>query len=227
MMDELKVLVVSDQTDHSQYVGKKISSALKMRFADVVHVCLPAVPLSFRPDVALLLCDVSDTELGSFLEDTPCVSMSEDYEEDVYIPGREIFVGVLGFPVLRALPPLELPPFDKSEPTMWTPWSDPKIGPALLDTATSVEVTLVAVDAHFNKGCKDGYSYTELRLSDSGAITVVRTVMNPFIAPHYIMGIAARAGGLPFEDLCRLIVRQAAARTLTLGGNNGTGKSSG
>lgn len=212
-MEATKILVVSDDISLTQFVGNAIFSALKMRFSDVVHICLPAAPLSFHPDVALLLCDVSATELGNFLEGIPCVRLNGDYiyeNTEANIAGREFFVGVLGFPMLYALPPLEYPPSEKSEiPTMYMPWSEPQLCPATLDTDTALEVRRVAMEAHRKKGCNDVCSFTEFRLSDSGAITAVRTVMNPFVAPKYILGIAAEAVGIPFESLCWLLVRSA------------------
>ena len=54
--------------------------------------------------------------------------------------------------------------------------------------------------------------FPELRALAAGAVTALRTIINPVIAPKSIFGIAAKAGGIPFEDLCWLLVRQAASR---------------
>lgn len=221
--DSLRILIISggllSNSAASRLSGEAVEAALKQRFAHLAHVeiddSLPQILDSFCPDVAfpVHLGDSGTVLLRSFLGDSiPCVG-SNHYQDAVSNcdAGRKIFVAVLDFPVLRALPPIEAPPGEPDGNVMYL-GCGPYICPALLPSNTLLEAQLVAMDAHRQNGCVD-YSLTELQVTKAGVVAM-GTINDPILTSKSLFGVAAMAEDIPFVDLCWLFVRQAASRAL-------------
>lgn len=217
--DSLRVLIVSGGLFTagviSRLSGTAVEAALKPRFAHLVHAemddSLHQILDSFRPDVVfpVHLGDSGIALLRSFLGSSiPCVG-SNHYLDVVNVcdAGRFIYVAVLELPQLLASPPVELP-----EPAMDTMFMNESIIQAPLPPNSVLEAQLAAVEAHLKNACVD-YSLVELRVTEAG-VMAVGTITDPCLNPCGLFGTASMVHGIPFADLCWLLVRQAASRSL-------------
>lgn len=217
--DSLRVLIVSGGLFTagvaSRRSGAAVEAALKPRFAHLVYAeiddSLHQILGSFCPDVVfpVHLGDSGIVLLRSFLGNSiPCVG-SNHYQDAVSDcdAGRRIFLAVLELPQLRASPPVEEPEPDMNAMYMCEPFTQ-----AQLPSNTVLEAQLAAVEAHLKNNCVD-YSLIELKVTEAG-IVAVGTITDPFLMPGSLFGTAAMAEGIPFADLCWLLVRQAASRSL-------------
>jgi D-alanine-D-alanine ligase len=139
-----------------------------------------------------------------------------------YIDGREINVGVVGSTVL----PLAEVDFGDLPKSLWrivsyrSKWetgSEEDLGtqprcPADLDPKVADEISRLALDAwHLVGG--EGYGRVDMRIDRLGRPWILEVNSNPDIAPDAGLARMARAAGLDYTALIRLVCDHALART--------------
>lgn len=122
---------------------------------------------------------------------------------EVYIPGRELTVGILRLDGRHvALPIVEVRSpggfFDYE--AKYTDGVAEFLTPAPLDAATTESVQAVALRAHEALGCY-GYSRVDVRLTDDGMPYVLEVNSLPGMTPMSDLPRSAQAAGIGYEDL--------------------------
>jgi D-alanine-D-alanine ligase len=130
-----------------------------------------------------------------------------------FVPGMEVTVAVLQAPDLRALPPLEI---ESSRPlydyeAKYTEGGSRHIIPARLPAEALAQCEDLALRAHGALGCR-GMSRVDMIVhpQDGPRILEVNTI--PGLTRLSLLPDAARAVGIPFEDLVEALVREALDR---------------
>ncbi|NHZ62064.1 D-alanine--D-alanine ligase [Massilia genomosp. 1] len=129
-----------------------------------------------------------------------------------FVTGRELTVAVLGRGAhARALPIVEIVAPDGNYDYQNKYFTDDTkyFCPAVLDEATSAEVSRLAVEAYRAIDC-EGWGRVDvlLRASDNKPF-LIEVNTSPGMTSHSLVPMAARALGISYEDLCVEIVRSA------------------
>lgn len=148
-------------------------------------------------------------------------SMRTDVIIERFIPGREIYVGVLGTSRLKVLPPREMrfknvPEGEPTYATYSTKWN------AEYRERWGIENVFVkdfddAMLRAIGRTCRrayqalemSGYGRIDLRLTEDGRLIVVEANPNPAIARDEDFAESAARAGIPYEELIARILRQA------------------
>lgn len=127
--------------------------------------------------------------------------------------GRELAVAVLEDPIPRALPPVEivLPSgsiFDYYH--RYTEGAAVHLCPAPLGESVRLRVEEVAVAAHRALGCRH-YSRADLLVNDAGEVALLEVNTIPGMTATSLFPEAAKATGINFPSLVKLLVELALA----------------
>jgi D-alanine-D-alanine ligase len=141
-----------------------------------------------------------------------------------FLNGRELSVGLIAVPELRALPACEIV-FEEREPGAWpivtydAKWnpgtrdydSTPPLYPAPLEAELAERLAELAKRAFTLLGCRD-YARVDFRLRADGSPCILEVNPNPDLSP--VAGLAGQLGsaGLSHADLVVGLVHAAAAR---------------
>lgn len=135
------------------------------------------------------------------------VSKGWDVIVEEYVKGREITIGLLGNEDLLVLPIVEIVP--DNEFYDYEAKYDGKskhIVPAILDAEVAASAEKYALAAHRSLGCR-GMSRVDFVISEQDRIPYILEINTiPGMTPTSLYPEAAKAAGIPFEDLvCRLV----------------------
>lgn len=159
-------------------------SALGVSIAHTVHELGPAIEAAFE------ICDVVLIER--------------------YVAGMEITVAVIGNDEPEALPVIEIVP--KNEfydfESKYAPGGCRHICPARITDETSAACQRVAISAHRTLGCR-GISRSDMIIDASGTPWLLETNTIPGMTPTSLVPDAAKAIGIDYAHLCRLLVEYA------------------
>lgn len=132
-----------------------------------------------------------------------------------FVEGRELTVAVVGTgDAARALPIIEIIPkndFYDFE-SKYAPGGSEHICPAQIDEQVADRIRELAVRAHNALGCA-GVSRTDFILEPDGSAWVLETNTLPGMTETSLLPDAARAAGIEFPDLCRMLVEDALRRS--------------
>lgn len=149
---------------------------------------------------------------------------STDAIVEEFIPGREIYVGVMGNDKPRALPPIEMVFGDKTDEeariaTFKVKWSvkhresrgiTNRIAKDL-PRDVSERLADVAVRAYQAAGLRD-YGRIDFRLAHDDEIYIVEANPNPYLADGEDLAWAAEEAGFPYPQFIEKIAEMALAR---------------
>jgi len=140
-----------------------------------------------------------------------------------YIEGREFYVGVFGNQQLTALPPLEMDfsgletgsvpvmdnkaKFDEQSPR----YHGTKVVIPPLEPELRAKLQKVSVDAYRALRVRD-YGRIDLRLAETGQISVIEVNANCYLEQHSEFAVAAAAHGIGYADLVNRIAELALER---------------
>lgn len=121
-----------------------------------------------------------------------------------YVPGREVTVAVVAD---AALPIVEIVPRDGfyDYAHKYTSGASEYIVPADLDDALAEFIRTLALSAHQVLGCS-GITRTDFRLDSDGQPWCLELNTIPGMTETSLVPKAARAAGISFDDLCRLLI---------------------
>lgn len=192
-----------------QYDGEPVLRAIQE------DVGLPCVIKPSRQGSSFGISVIRDyRELAAALD--AALALDEEVYAEEYIEGREVTCGVLDVDPegrLRALEVTEIRPktaafFDFE--AKYTPGASEEITPAPLDTDTTNEVKQMAVDVHEIVGCS-GWSRSDFIIGEEGPVWLeVNTV--PGLTETSLYPQAARAAGIPFNQLVLMFIEHALRR---------------
>ena len=134
-----------------------------------------------------------------------------------FVAGRELTVAVIGSgDEARALPIIEIIPkndFYDFE-SKYAPGGSQHICPAELPEEAAARVSELAVRSHQALGCT-GVSRSDFILDEDGTPWILETNTLPGMTETSLLPDAARAAGIPFPELCVMLVDDALARAAT------------
>lgn len=130
---------------------------------------------------------------------------------ELFIPGRELSVGVLG---QRALPAVEIIPQHEiyDYECKYTDGKSEFICPAKLEDSIAERLGRHALDAFRVLGCA-GYARVDFRLSERGELFCLEVNTLPGMTSHSLVPMGAREAGLEFPALCEEICELALHRS--------------
>lgn len=130
-----------------------------------------------------------------------------------FVAGREFTIAVLGSgDDARALPIIEIIPkndFYDFE-SKYAPGGSQHICPAQLPDDVTETMQAMAIAAHNALGCS-GVSRTDFILEEDGTPWVLETNTLPGMTETSLLPDAARAAGIPFPELCTMLIADALA----------------
>lgn len=195
-------------------VGRKVRRPKRLEFPLIVK-SLTAEGSEGIAKASLVHSDDKLAERVAFIHR----SVGTDAIAEQFIPGRELYVGVLGNIRTQALPPWELllENQDKREPLIatskvkWDEKYQDKIGWALqevidLDAAKQKDLATLAKRIYRRLGLS-GYARLDFRLTEDGQAYLLEANPNPQIAEDAEFATAASAAGLPYDKLLDRILR--------------------
>jgi D-alanine-D-alanine ligase len=140
-----------------------------------------------------------------------------------YIEGREFYVGVLGNQQATALPPLEMDfsgletgavpvmdskaKFDEQSPR----YHGTQVVIPPLEPELRARLQKVSIDAYRALRVRD-YGRIDLRLAETGQISVIEVNANCYLEQHSEFAVAAAAHGIGYSDLVNRIAELALER---------------
>ena len=126
------------------------------------------------------------------------------------IAGRELTVAVLGNADPRALPVIEIVPQGEfyDYDSKYAPGGSKHLCPAPLTEAETEKVQALAVRAHCALEC-EGVSRSDFILDDEGNCWILETNTIPGMTGTSLLPDAARAAGISFAELCKLLIGYA------------------
>ena len=149
------------------------------------------------------------------------VSLALEFEDRVlfeaYVRGREVTVGILGdqaLPVGEIIPEHEL--FDYE--CKYKPGMAQEIFPADLPEDVARRIQNAALATHRALGLRD-FSRVDFIVDQEGEAWCLEANALPGLTGNSLLPKAARAGGIPFPELCDRMVRMALARSRPGGGH--------
>ncbi len=127
-----------------------------------------------------------------------------------FVEGTEVTVGVLGNDEVVALPTLEIVPEHEfyDYDSKYVPGMSRHIIPAGVSAEQRDECQRLAVAAHKALGCR-GISRSDTIVDRDGAVWLLETNTIPGMTSTSLVPDAARAAGIEFPDLCRMLVEFA------------------
>lgn len=196
-----------------------------------------APPFGFPVIVKPLAADASaGVALASVVDDLPALAervafVHQHFRQpaiaEQFIPGRELYAGILGNDERLMLLPLTELVFDKerTEPeeriaTQSAKWNEPYRKRKGIRTVLARPVSAAArerIEAICRTAAKAlwlrDYARLDLRLADDGEVWVLEANANPFISRGHEMATAAARADLPYPAFIERIVREALARS--------------
>ena len=140
---------------------------------------------------------------------TEAFKMSDTLLIERYIKGRELTCVVLSsgekattFPVIEIIPQNESYDFESK----YAPGGSEHICPAELDERQTELVSKFAIKAQRARGCQ-GVSRTDFILEENGDIWALETNTVPGMTATSLLPDAAKAGGISFPELVKLMVQ--------------------
>ena len=137
---------------------------------------------------------------------------------ETFIPGRELYVGILGNRRLKVLPTWEMI-FENAEPgrpriatsrVKWDTEHQQKLGiktQAAVDLSPEVEARIVKTAKRVYKALSlSGYARLDLRLRDDGQVFVIEANPNPNLSFGEDLAESAEAVGIGYEELLKKII---------------------
>jgi D-alanine-D-alanine ligase len=127
-----------------------------------------------------------------------------------FIAGAEVTVAVLGNEDAVALPTLEIVPEHEfyDYDSKYVPGMSRHIIPARVAPAVAEECQRLAVAAHKLLGCR-GISRADTIVESDGSVWLLETNTIPGMTSTSLVPDAARAAGIEFPQLCRMLVEFA------------------
>lgn len=129
---------------------------------------------------------------------------------EAFVSGVEVTVGVLGNDAPFALPTLEIVPEHEfyDYESKYVPGMSRHIIPARLSEELCEECQRISLEAHEVLGCR-GMSRSDTIVTEDGEIYLLETNTIPGMTSTSLLPDAARAGGIEFPELCRMLVEFA------------------
>lgn len=137
-----------------------------------------------------------------------------EHDRDVlverFIPGTEVTVAVLGNDEVVALPTLEIVPEHEfyDYESKYLPGMSSHIIPARVSDAARAECQRLAIAAHKTLGCR-GLSRTDTIVGPDGVVWILEVNTIPGMTSTSLVPDAARAAGIEFPELCKMLVEFA------------------
>ena len=127
-----------------------------------------------------------------------------------FVAGVEVTVAVLGNEDAVALPTLEIEPVHEfyDYESKYVPGMSRHIIPARVSEDARAECQRLAVAAHKTLGCR-GISRSDTIVDADGGVWLLETNTIPGMTSTSLVPDAARAAGIEFPELCRMIVEFA------------------
>ena len=127
-----------------------------------------------------------------------------------FVAGVEVTVAVIGNEDAVALPTLEIEPVHEfyDYDSKYVPGMSRHIIPAGVSEEAREECQRLALSAHKTLGCR-GISRSDTIVADDGSVWLLETNTIPGMTSTSLVPDAARAAGIEFPELCRMIVEYA------------------
>lgn len=127
-----------------------------------------------------------------------------------FVSGVEVTVAVLGNDDVIALPTLEIVPQNEfyDYDSKYVPGMCRHIIPAGVSEAAREECQRLAVEAHKTLGCR-GLSRSDTIVAKDGSVWLLEVNTIPGMTSTSLVPDAARAAGIEFPELCRMLVEFA------------------
>lgn len=127
-----------------------------------------------------------------------------------FVTGVEVTIGVLGNDDVTPLPTLEIQPENEfyDYDSKYVPGMSRHIIPARVSEAAREECQRLAVQAHKVLGCR-GISRSDTIVEPDGSVWLLETNTIPGMTATSLVPDAARAAGIEFPELCRMLVEFA------------------
>jgi D-alanine-D-alanine ligase len=127
-----------------------------------------------------------------------------------FVAGVEVTIAVLGNDDAVALPTLEVQPEHEfyDYDSKYVPGMSRHIIPARVSAASRDECQRLAVEAHKTLGCR-GISRSDTIVEPDGTVWLLETNTIPGMTATSLVPDAARAAGIEFPELCRMLVEFA------------------
>ncbi|MDP2183372.1 MAG: D-alanine--D-alanine ligase [Actinomycetota bacterium] len=124
-----------------------------------------------------------------------------------FIAGVEVTVGVLGNDDPFALPTLEIVPEHEfyDYESKYVPGMSNHIIPARVSRELRDECQRISLEAHEVLGCR-GMSRSDTIVTEDGTVHLLETNTIPGMTATSLLPDAARAAGIEFPELCRMLV---------------------
>ena len=137
-----------------------------------------------------------------------------EFDRDVlierFVAGTEVTVAVIGNDELVALPTLEVVPEHEfyDYESKYVPGMSSHIIPARVSEEARAECQRLAISAHKTLGCR-GMSRTDTIVEPDGTVWLLEVNTIPGMTSTSLVPDAARAAGIEFPELCRMLVEFA------------------
>lgn len=127
-----------------------------------------------------------------------------------FVAGTEVTVAVLGNNEITALPTLEIVPENEfyDYDSKYIPGMCRHIIPARVSAAAAEECQRLSVAAHKTLGCR-GLSRADTIVAEDGTVWLLEVNTIPGMTSTSLVPDAARAAGIEFPELCRMLVEFA------------------
>lgn len=127
-----------------------------------------------------------------------------------FVAGVEVTIAVLGNHEVSALPTLEIVPEHEfyDYDSKYVPGMSSHIIPARVSDAARAECQRLAVAAHKTLGCR-GLSRADTIVAEDGSVWLLEINTIPGMTATSLVPDAARAAGIEFPELCRMLVEFA------------------
>jgi D-alanine-D-alanine ligase len=134
-----------------------------------------------------------------------------EYDRDVlverFVDGTEVTIAVIGNDEVVALPTLEIVPEHEfyDYDSKYVPGMSSHIIPARVSEEARAECQRLAVAAHKTLGCR-GMSRADTIVEPDGSVWLLEVNTIPGMTSTSLVPDAARAAGIEFPELCRMLV---------------------
>jgi D-alanine-D-alanine ligase len=127
-----------------------------------------------------------------------------------FVQGTEVTIAVIGNDEVVALPTLEIVPEHEfyDYDSKYVPGMSSHIIPARVSEAARAECQRIAVSAHKTLGCR-GMSRADTIVEADGTVWLLEVNTIPGMTSTSLVPDAARAAGIEFPELCRMLVEFA------------------
>jgi D-alanine-D-alanine ligase len=127
-----------------------------------------------------------------------------------FVEGTEVTIAVIGNDEVVALPTLEIVPEHEfyDYDSKYVPGMSSHIIPARVSEAARAECQRLAVSAHRTLGCR-GMSRADTIVEADGTVWLLEVNTIPGMTSTSLVPDAARAAGIEFPELCRMLVEFA------------------